>query len=34
MRIKYTDANKATIKKENTLEDMVKDLDIPINIIE
>lgn len=34
MRIKYIDEKQATIKKENSLEDMVKGLDIPINIIE
>lgn len=34
MRIKYTDEKQATVKKDNTIEDIVKDLDIPINIIE
>lgn len=34
MRIKYVDEKQATVKEGTTLEDMVKDLDIPINIIE
>ncbi len=34
MRIKYIDAKEYVPKQSNSLEDMVKDLDIPINIIE
>lgn len=34
MRIKYIDASQYVAKKENNIEDMVKNLDIPINIIE
>ncbi len=34
MRVKYIDAKQVKVKKESTLEDMVKDLDIPINIID
>lgn len=34
MRIKYVDAADYVEKKENNIEDMVKNLDIPINIIE
>jgi hypothetical protein len=34
MRIKYIDASEYVEKKEDTIEDMVKKLDIPINIIE
>ena len=34
MRIKYIDASDYVESKENKIEDMVKALDIPINIIE
>ena len=34
MRVKYVDAVDYVAKKENNLEDMVKGLDIPVNIIE
>lgn len=34
MRIKYIDASEYVAKKEDNIEDMVKGLDIPINIIE
>ena len=34
MRIQYIDANSYVEKKENSIEDMVKGLDIPVNIIE
>jgi hypothetical protein len=34
MRIKYIDASEYVEKKEDSIEDMVKKLDIPINIIE